>query len=152
MPTVTRVLKKYDSRRVRTTWARLTNTNEGSTMKQILGLAVLALGSVAVWAQPPPPVFAVPISGGDLIPPQIKAFAPGDPTIGFDGRDAEPSVIANIKGMIAMGYTMGMATDGAGNAYQVVTDLRVFQGDYIGATSTPAGTASERAHGTFVLI
>jgi len=123
-------------------------------MKQILGFAVLALGSVAVWAQAPPPVFPVPISGSDVIPPSIKAFAPGDPAIGFDGRDAEPYVIANIKGVTAMGYTMGVATDGAGNAYQVVTDLRVFQGDYIGATSTfPAGgSTSARAHGTFVLI
>ena len=32
---------------------------------------------------------------------------------------------------------------------QVITDLRVFQGDYVGATSTFTPT---RAHGTFVLI
>jgi hypothetical protein len=124
-------------------------------MKQILSFAVSVLGSVAVWAQAPPPqVFPVPISGGDVIPPQIKAFAPGDPAIGFDGRDAEPYVIANIKGTTAMGYTMGEATDSAGTGYQVVTDLRVFKGHYIGATSIPpaVSSTSTRAHGTFVLI
>jgi hypothetical protein len=122
-------------------------------MKQILGIAVLALGSVAVWAAPPP-VFPVPISGGDVIPPAINVFAPGDATVGFDGRDAEPFVIRNIKGVTAMGYTAGHATDGAGTAYQVMTDLRVFQGDFVGATSTfPAGgSTSARSHGTFVFI
>jgi len=44
---------------------------------------------------------------------------------------------------------MGHATDGAGAGYQVITDLRVFQGDYVGATS---GFVPTRAHGTFVLI
>jgi hypothetical protein len=124
-------------------------------MKQILGFAVSVLGSLAVWAQPPPPqVFPVPISGGDVIPPPINAFAPGDATIGFDGRDAEPFVVRNIKGVTAMGYTMGHATDSAGTAYQVITDLRVFQGDYVGATATfpSGGSTSARAHGTFVLI
>jgi hypothetical protein len=89
-----------------------------------------------------------------VIPPPINVFAPGDAAIGFDGRDAEPFVVRNIKGVTAMGYTMGQATDGAGNAYQIVTDLRVFKGHYIGATSTfPAGgSASARAHGIFVMI
>ena len=118
-------------------------------MKRAIGFAVSILGSVAAWAQAPPEVFPVPISGGDVIPPPINVFAPGPPAIGFDGRDAEPSVIENIKGEIAMGYTMGHATDSTGAGYQVVTDLRVFQGDYVGSTSTFAPT---KAHGTFVMI
>ena len=119
-------------------------------MKRIAGFAVSVLGSAAVWAQAPPlQVFPVPISGGVVVPPVINVFAPGDPAIGFDGRDAEPSVIEHIKGEIAMGYTTGHATDSAGAGYQVVTDLRVFQGDYVGATSSFVPT---RAHGTFVLI
>jgi len=124
-------------------------------MKQVLGFAVSVLGSLAVWAQAPPPqVFPVPISGGDVIPPPINAFSPGDAAIGFDGLNAEPFVVRNIKGETAMGYTMGHATDGAGNGYQVITDLRVFQGDYVGVTAAlPAGgSASTRAHGTFVMI
>ena len=123
-------------------------------MKRAIGFAVSILGSVAVWAQATPPqVFAVPISGGDVIPTtpseKIDAYAPGPPAIGFDGLNVEPFLIENIKGEVAMGYTMGHATDGAGAGYQVVTDLRVFQGDYVGATSTFTPT---RAHGTFVLI
>jgi hypothetical protein len=118
-------------------------------MKRIASFAVSMLGA-AVWAQASPPeVFPVPISGGDVIPPTIAAYAPGDPAIGFDGRDIEPYVIENIKGEVAMGYTTGHATDSAGAGYQVVTDLRVFQGDYVGATSSFVPT---RAHGTFVLI
>ena len=119
-------------------------------MKRIAGFVVSVLGSAAVWAQAPPPqVFPVPISGGDVIPPTINAFAPGDPAIGFDGRDIEPYVIENIKGEVAMGYTLGHATDSTGAGYQVITDLRVFQGDYVGATSAFVPT---RAHGSFVLI
>lgn len=122
-------------------------------MRRILGFAVLVLGSVAAWAQAPPPqVFPVPIRGGDVIPPHINVFAPGDPALGFDGLNAEPYAITNVRGVTAMGYTMGQATDGAGNGYQVVTDLRVFQGDYIGAVSASGVTASTRAHGTFILI
>jgi hypothetical protein len=122
-------------------------------MRRILGFAVSVLGSVAVWAQAPPPqVFPVPIRGGDVLPPLINVFAPGDPALGFDGLNAEPYAITNIKGVTAMGYTMGQATDSAGNAFQVVTDLRVFQGDYVGAVSTSGVSASARAHGTFVLI
>lgn len=123
-------------------------------MKRIAGFVVSVLGSAAVWAQPPPHVFPVPISGGDVIPPQIDVFAPGDATAGFDGLNAEPFVVRNIKGVTAMGYTAGEATDSTGAAYQVATDLRVFKGDYIGARSTfPAGgSTSARAHGTFVLI
>jgi hypothetical protein len=93
----------------------LTNTTEGTTMKRILAFAVSILGSVAVWAAPPP-VFPIPIRGGDQIPPPINAFAPGPPALAFDGLNAEPFVITNISGVTAMGYTLGQATDSAGTA------------------------------------
>jgi hypothetical protein len=96
-------------------------------MRRILGFAVSVLGSVAVWAQAPPPqVFAVPIPGGDIVQPStfINLFSPGDAALGFDGRDAEPHGITNFKGVTAMGYTIGPATDNAGTAYQVITDIR----------------------------
>jgi hypothetical protein len=123
-------------------------------MRRILGFALSVLGSVAAWAQAPPPqVLPVPIPGGDVVPPFINQFTPGE-GVGFDGRDAEPQGITNFKGLTAMGYTIGPATDNAGNAYQVITDIRVYRGDYVGATPTSGagGTTSARAHGTFVEI
>jgi len=53
-----------------------------------------------------------------------------------------------------MGYTNGLATDKDGNTYQVITDIRVYQGDYTGAQATfgGGGTTSAKAHGTFVEI
>ena len=59
-----------------------------------------------------------------------------------------------ISRAVAMGYTQGLAADNSGKTYQVITDIRVYQGDYIGAQATfPAGgTTSARAHGTCVEI
>jgi hypothetical protein len=55
-----------------------------------------------------------------------------------------------------MGYTLGTATDNHGNAYGVITDIRVYQGEYEGgeiANANSAGyTKSAHAHGTFVEI
>jgi hypothetical protein len=130
-------------------------------MKQAIGFAVSILTSAAVWAQTPPQVFAVPIPGGDVIPPltiNINQFAPGPPGPGvfFDGVNAEPNGITNFEGVAALGYTLGTATDNAGKQYQVITDIRVYKGDYIGAASTFGGggttTSRKKAHGTFVEI
>jgi hypothetical protein len=128
-------------------------------MKRTLGFAVSILSGAAVWAQAPPQ--PVPIPGGDVIPPlttNITQFTPGVPGPGvfFDGVNAEPNGITNFDGVIAMGYTLGTASDNAGKEYQVVTDVRVYQGDYIGAVPTfgAGGTTTSRkkAHGTFVEI
>ena len=131
-------------------------------MRRILGFAVSVLGSVAVWAQAPPsPVFPIPLPGGDVIPSApagnlvfFNQFTPGVGA-GFDGLDADPHGITNFRGVVAMGYTIGPATDNKGTAYQVITDIRVYQGDYIGA-QPPVGafaTRSAKAHrATFVEI
>jgi hypothetical protein len=122
----------------------------------------LFLTSVAVWGQgQPAQVFPVPIPGGDVFVPPVVAppgflinqFSPGVGAI-YDGEDAEPHGITNFKGHVAMGYTSGTATDAAGNAYQVITDIRVYQGDYVSGVLTygGGGTTSARAHGTFVEI
>jgi hypothetical protein len=118
-------------------------------MLRILAFALSVLSSAAVWAQ----VLPVPVPGGDVVPPFINQYFPGVGA-GFDGLNAEPHGITNFHGVTAIGYTNGLATDGAGNTYQVITDIRVYQGDYIGAQSTfPAGgTTSGRGHGTFVEI
>jgi hypothetical protein len=127
-------------------------------MKRQIGFAVSILTSAAVWAQAPPEVFPVPVPGGDVVPPiqWINIFTPGGPGAGFDGVNAEPNTITNFDGVIAMGYTLGTATDTAGKVYQVVGDVRVFKGDYYGAVSTfDAGgttTSRKKVHGTFVEI
>jgi hypothetical protein len=92
----------------------------------------------------------VPIPGGDVLGPpdfppfQIHQFAPG-PAVGFDGVDAEPNGITNFRGLVALAYTSGTATDNSGVVYPATTDIRAYQGEYVGATGT-------HARGTFVEI
>jgi hypothetical protein len=100
-------------------------------------------------------VSPVPIPGGDVIAPfgLFNQFFPGVGA-GFDGLNADPHGITNFSGTVAMGYTAGEATDSAGKTYQVITDIRVYQGDFIGAQATfgGGGTTSARAHGTCIEI
>jgi hypothetical protein len=90
--------------------------------------------------------------------PQPARRETGVPGAGvfFDGVNAEPNGITNFDGTAAMGYTLGTATDNAGHQYQVITDIRVYRGDYYGALSTfGAGgttTSAKKVHGTFVEI
>jgi hypothetical protein len=55
-----------------------------------------------------------------------------------------------------MGYTSGPAMDTEGNKYIVITDIRVYQGEYIGGgianPNSGGATKSARARGTFVEI
>lgn len=122
-------------------------------------MTFLALACVAAWGQGTPPPIAVPIPGGDVLPNPDGStalwnnFFPGLGTI-YDGQNAEPNQITNFKGLVAMGYTLGTATDNNRNKYAVITDIRVYQGDYFGGVSTypGGGSTSAKAHGTFVLI
>jgi hypothetical protein len=127
----------------------------GAVLLLLASLAAMARVARAQAPPPPPAIQPVPISGGDVVPPVgiINIFSPGVGT-GFDGMDAEPHVFSNFRGVSAMGYTLGTATDNSGNAYQVITDIRVFQGDYVGGQSTygAGGTTSAKTHGTFVEI
>ena len=136
--------------------------------KLCLGLAFLTLACVPAWGQgsPPAQVVPIPIPGGDVVLPTqpipaggvltsgfINQFFPGSGST-FDGVNAEPHGVTNFRGVTAMGYTNGLATDNAGKVYQVITDIRVYQGDYIGAQATfgGGGSTSAKAHGTFVEI
>lgn len=90
----------------------------------------------------------VPIPGGDLVPGYgiTNAFAPGPSgqTPPFDPKGAEPNVITNFKGLVAMGYTSGPASDSNGNQYVVITDIRVYKGAYRGGKAAdlpPMNTA-----------
>ena len=133
-----------------------------------LGLAFLAVACVPVSGQEPPPpqVLPIPIPGGDVVLPAqpitaggilpsalFNVLSPGVGTL-LDGQNAEPNVITNFKGHAAMGYTLGSATDNKGNQYAVITDIRVYRGEYAGGVSTyiGGGTTSAKSHGTFVLI
>jgi hypothetical protein len=116
---------------------------------------IFVLCTLPLWAQVQAPVQPVPIPGGDLLAPfgLFNQFFPGVGST-YDGLNADPHGITNFRGLVAMGYTTGTATDKAGRSYNVITDVRVYQGDYIGAVANePAGgTKSARGHGTFVEI
>jgi hypothetical protein len=122
-----------------------------------VALCTLVLASIAVWAQTQP--LLVPVPGGDVIPNPdgtSSLWNVFSPRIGpfLDGQNAEPNIITNFKGHVAMGYTLGTATDNKGNQYAVITDIRVYQGDYVGGVPNyPAGgSTSAKGHATFVLI
>ena len=94
-----------------------------------------------------------PLPGGDILPPYglLNQFLPGpaDQTPPFDPMNADPHGITNFRGVTAIGYTSGPAMDNQGNKYVVITDIRVYQGEYIGgeiADPNSAGaTKSARA-------
>jgi len=103
----------------------------------------------------------IPLPGGDILPPYglFNQFLPGPPnqTPPFDPMNADPHGITNFRGVTAMGYTSGPATDNQGNQYIVITDIRVYQGEYIGGEiadpiNSAGATKSARARGTFVEI
>ena len=128
-------------------------------------LILLLLFSVPLRAQIEPianlKVLPIPLPGGDIFPPYglYNQFFPGPPnqTPPFDPMNSDPHGITNFRGVTAMEYTSGPATDDSGNAYTVMTDIRVYQGEYVGGeTADPVNTAgatrSARARGTFVEI
>ena len=96
------------------------------------------------------PVAPVPIPGGDVLGPPdfppvlFHQFLPGSGA-GFDGINAEPNGITNFQGLAALGYTSGTAIDSRGRTYNIQTDIRGYQGNYVGADG-------KHAHGTFVEI
>jgi hypothetical protein len=105
------------------------------------------MAQTAAAANLPPPV-PVPIAGGDGFTPgfpfplPIHQFVPG-PTL--DGVNAEPNGITNFLGLAAMAYTSGVATDNSGHQELTSTDIRLYQGGYVGQDG-------RFARGTFVEI
>jgi hypothetical protein len=126
-------------------------------LRLVYVLCILLLCSLPLRGQVQAPVqpIPVPIPGGDVLAPSqlFNQFFPGVGPI-YDGRDADPHGITNFRGLVAMGYTLGTAKDSAGRNYNVITDVRVYQGDYVGAVAHEpgGGTKSARSHGTFVEI
>src|ERR1700738_3574023 len=100
----------------------------------------------------------LPLPGGDIIPGYglFNQFFPGTLNPPYDPVNSDPHGITNFRGVTAMGYTGGMAVDSSGKKYVVVTDIRVYRGEYVGAEvadpNSAGATKSAHAHGTFVEI
>ena len=137
-----------------------------NSFKSFCVLCVFAACSLGLWAQIEPLTSAsivqpIPLPGGDIADGYglFHQFFPGPSgqTPPFDPANADPQGITNFRGVTAMGYTLGSATDSKGNAYAVITDIRVYKGEYLGGKAVDllnsAGyTKSEIASGTFVEI
>jgi len=100
--------------------------------------AVIALvGSLLVAApasaKPGSDTAPVPIPGGIDIPPLIHVFAPGPTDLGLMGEDVEPSTITNFSGESAYAVVTGNALGNDGKTYDVVLDMRFFDGVYVAA-------------------
>jgi hypothetical protein len=90
-----------------------------------------------------------PIPGGlDLGPPigVIHVFAPGDPAItlpfsGFTlgGFDVEPATITDFSGSSAVAFHVGTARGSDGRTYNLETDIRAFEGEYVVGGKTYRG-------------
>jgi hypothetical protein len=145
------------------------DVREVRAMRSRLGYLLLLLlaFSVPLKAQIEPipnlKVQPIPLPGGDITPPYglYNQFFPGLPNEvpmpPSDPMNADPQGITNFRGVTAMGYTSGPATDNSRTKYTVITDIRVYQGEYIGGetadvVNTAGATRSARARGTFVEI
>jgi hypothetical protein len=80
-----------------------------------------------------------PIPGGIPIPPDvIHVFAPGDPAITLpftgatlQGFDYEPSTITDYRGSSAVAFHVGTATGSDGKTYDLETDMRAYEGEFV---------------------
>jgi hypothetical protein len=122
------------------------------------GVASLAWPPVGVAAQPqfsrrrvlpaPNPIpGGIELEGGFV----IHVFAPGDPSvtlpftgITLEGFDVEPSTITDFDGSSAVAYHVGTARGSDGRSYNVETDMRAFEGEYI--------VEGEVRRGSFALV
>jgi hypothetical protein len=81
-----------------------------------------------------------PIPGGLELAPGvvIHVFGPGDPAvtlpftgITLQGLDVEPSTITDFNGSSALAFHVGTARASDGRTYNLETDIRAFEGEYI---------------------
>jgi hypothetical protein len=63
----------------------------------------------------------------------------------LEGRDVEPGVITDFNGASAVAFHVGTATGSDGKQYNLETDIRAMEGDYVAVDGT-------RRRGLFVLI
>jgi len=105
-------------------------------------LLVASIPAQAAGSDPKPiPGGFVPFPGAPL----IHVFAPGPVDAGFMGENVEPNTITDFKGITALSYPLGTATDADGNSYTMFNDMRVFRGTYVSQDGSVL-------HGTFAFI
>ena len=102
-----------------------------------LGTAAALISAIVLIASAPAQAAGSdpkPIPGG-FVPfpgaPLIHVFAPGPVDEGFMGENVEPNTITDFKGITALSYPLGTATDADGNSYVMFNDMRVFSGTYV---------------------
>ena len=64
--------------------------------------------------------------------------------ITLQGFDVEPSTITDFNGASALAYHVGTARASDGTTYNLETDIRAFEGDYV--------VDGDAHHGAFALI
>jgi hypothetical protein len=134
--------------------------------KFVLTAAGTVTGGAAslAWASPagaaaslsPPPRSSPapnPIPGGIQLAPGlvIHVFGAGDPAvtlpftgITLGGLDVEPATITDFDGASALAYHVGSVRASDGTTYNLETDIRAFEGDYV--------VGGDVHHGAFALI
>jgi hypothetical protein len=101
---------------------------------------------------PPPPA---PIPGGQPVPvpgiDMIHVWGPGPAGLELpyskgilQGLEFEPSTITDFNGSSALAYHVGTAVGSDGQMYNLETDMRAFEGDYV--------VDGEERHGAFALV
>jgi len=68
----------------------------------------------------------------------IHVFAPGDPAvtlpftgITLGGFDVEPTTITDFNGSTAVAYHVGRVRASDGRTYNLETDIRAFEGEFV---------------------
>jgi hypothetical protein len=132
----------------------------------VLTAAGTVTGGVASLAWPATSIAAVSPSSGRRLSPApspipggidlgdgfvIHVFGAGDPTvtlpftgITLQGLDYEPSTITDFKGSSAVAYHVGRVRGSDGRMYNLETDIRAFEGEYVAEGAV--------RHGSFALI
>jgi hypothetical protein len=111
--------------------------------------------TTAAAPSPPKPTLTVPnpIPGGIELAPGlvIHVFGPGDPAvtlpftgITLQGLDTEPATITDFNGSTAVAYHVGTARARDGTTYNLETDIRAFEGEYL--------VNGVSHHGSFALV
>ncbi len=121
----------------------------------VVGAAGAVAGAGVATLVRPSPSFAVParsLAGGPVTPPSpipggievgpplgvIHVFAPGDPSVTLPftgltlgGLDVEPGTITDFRGSSAVAFHVGTAQGSDGRTYNLETDIRAFEGEYV---------------------